>query len=670
MTRSILVTSALPYANGPIHLGHMLEHVQSDIFVRFQRMRGHKTYFVCADDTHGTGIMLNAEAEGTTPEAHIEVVAAAHRADFQDFLISYDCYHSTHSEENKALSETIYLRLKENNAIRKASVAQLYDEQKSLFLADRFVKGTCPKCGAPDQYGDNCDQCSATYAATDLIEPKSTLSGTTPVIRDSEHIFFKLSDETEFLKRWTSSGTLQEAVKNKIDEWLDDGLHDWDISRDAPYFGFEIPGEPGKYFYVWLDAPIGYMGSFRFLCDAIPNLDFDEFWGPDSTAEVHHFIGKDIINFHTLFWPAMLNRSGFRTPTRVQVHGFITINGEKMSKSKGTFITARDYLEHLSPEYLRYYYASKLSNSVSDMDINLEDFQQKVNADLVGKVVNIASRCAGFIHKQFDSTLSQQVETPLFALISAKHETIAELYEQCEYSKAMREIMALADQANQFIAEEAPWQLIKSDDTRERAHQVCSDGLNLFRLLIIYLKPVLPALAARAEAFLNVAPLSWQDHAGQLTGHRINPFNPLLARLEAKQVEALVSVPVEAANPAIDREAADDSTDSAIIDIDTFNQVDLRIARVIAAKPVEGADKLLELTLDLGDHERRVFSGIKSAYQPDSLEGKLTVVVANLAPRKMKFGVSEGMVLAAGPGGADIFLISPDSGATPGMKVT
>ena len=670
MTRSILVTSALPYANGPIHLGHMLEHVQSDIFVRFQRMRGHKTYFVCADDTHGTGIMLNAEAEGTTPEAHIEVVAAAHRADFQDFLISYDCYHSTHSEENKALSETIYLRLKENNAIRKASVAQLYDEEKSLFLADRFVKGNCPKCGAPDQYGDNCDQCSATYAATDLIDPKSTLSGTTPVIRDSEHIFFKLSEETEFLKRWTSSGTLQEAVKNKINEWLDDGLHDWDISRDAPYFGFEIPGEPGKYFYVWLDAPIGYMGSFRFLCNATSNLDFDEFWAPDSTAEVHHFIGKDIINFHTLFWPAMLNLSGFRTPTRVQVHGFITINGEKMSKSKGTFITARDYLEHLSPEYLRYYYASKLSNSVSDMDINLEDFQQKVNADLVGKVVNIASRCAGFIHKQFDSTLSQQVETPLFALIAAKAEAIAELYEQCEYSKAMREIMALADQANQFIAEEAPWQLIKSDDTRERAHQVCSDGLNLFRLLMIYLKPVLPALAARAETFLNVAPLTWQDHVSQLTGHRINPFNPLLARLEAKQVEALVSVPDEASNAAMIQGASEDSTNPAVIDIDTFSQVDLRVARVIRAKPVEGADKLLELTLDLGDHERRVFSGIKSAYNPDALEGKLTVVVANLAPRKMKFGVSEGMVLAAGPGGADIFLISPDSGATPGMKVT
>ena len=670
MTRSILVTSALPYANGPIHLGHMLEHVQSDIFVRFQRMRGHKTYFVCADDTHGTGIMLNAEAEGTTPEAHIEVVAAAHRADFQDFLISYDCYHSTHSEENKALSETIYLRLKENNAIRKASVAQLYDEEKSLFLADRFVKGNCPKCGAPDQYGDNCDQCSATYAATDLIDPKSTLSGTTPVIRDSEHIFFKLSEETEFLKRWTSSGTLQEAVKNKINEWLDDGLHDWDISRDAPYFGFEIPGEPGKYFYVWLDAPIGYMGSFRFLCNATSNLDFDEFWGPDSTAEVHHFIGKDIINFHTLFWPAMLNLSGFRTPTRVQVHGFITINGEKMSKSKGTFITARDYLEHLSPEYLRYYYASKLSNSVSDMDINLEDFQQKVNADLVGKVVNIASRCAGFIHKQFDSTLSQQVETPLFALIAAKAEAIAELYEQCEYSKAMREIMALADQANQFIAEEAPWQLIKSDDTRERAHQVCSDGLNLFRLLMIYLKPVLPALAARAETFLNVAPLTWQDHVSELTGHRINPFNPLLARLEAKQVEALVSVPDEASNAAMIQGASEDSTNPAVIDIDTFSQVDLRVARVIRAKPVEGADKLLELTLDLGDHERRVFSGIKSAYNPDALEGKLTVVVANLAPRKMKFGVSEGMVLAAGPGGADIFLISPDSGATPGMKVT
>jgi len=670
VTRSILVTSALPYANGPIHLGHMLEHVQSDIFVRFQRMRGHKTYFVCADDTHGTGIMLNAEAEGTTPEAHIEVVAAAHRADFQDFLISYDCYHSTHSEENKALSETIYLRLKENNAIRKASVAQLYDEEKSLFLADRFVKGNCPKCGAPDQYGDNCDQCSATYAATDLIDPKSTLSGTTPVIRDSEHIFFKLSEETEFLKRWTSSGTLQEAVKNKINEWLDDGLHDWDISRDAPYFGFEIPGEPGKYFYVWLDAPIGYMGSFRFLCNATSNLDFDEFWAPDSTAEVHHFIGKDIINFHTLFWPAMLNLSGFRTPTRVQVHGFITINGEKMSKSKGTFITARNYLEHLSPEYLRYYYASKLSNSVSDMDINLEDFQQKVNADLVGKVVNIASRCAGFIHKQFDSTLSQQVETPLFALIAAKAEAIAELYEQCEYSKAMREIMALADQANQFIAEEAPWQLIKSDDTRERAHQVCSDGLNLFRLLMIYLKPVLPALAARAETFLNVAPLTWQDHVSQLTGHRINPFNPLLARLEAKQVEALVSVPDEASNAAMIQGASEDSTNPAVIDIDTFSQVDLRVARVIRAKPVEGADKLLELTLDLGDHERRVFSGIKSAYNPDALEGKLTVVVANLAPRKMKFGVSEGMVLAAGPGGADIFLISPDSGATPGMKVT
>lgn len=636
-------------------------------------MRGHRTYFVCADDTHGTGIMLNAEAKGTTPEAHIQAVAAEHRADFQDFLISYDCYHSTHSEENKALSETIYLRLKDNQAIRKASVAQLYDEEKSLFLADRFVKGRCPKCGAEDQYGDNCDQCSATYAATDLVEPRSTLSGTTPVIRDSEHIFFKLSDETEFLRNWTSSGTLQEAVKNKIDEWLDEGLHDWDISRDAPYFGFEIPGEPGKYFYVWLDAPIGYMGSFRFLCNETPDLDFDEFWQPDSKAEVHHFIGKDIINFHTLFWPAMLNLSGFRTPTRVQVHGFITINGEKMSKSKGTFITARDYLDHLAPEYLRYYYASKLSNSVSDMDINLEDFQQKVNADLVGKVVNIASRCAGFIHKQFDSTLSERVQTPLQASMMAQGDLIASLYEQCEYSKAMREIMALADQANQYIAEEAPWQLIKSDDTRSRAHQVCSDGLNLFRLLVIYLKPVLPGLAERAEQFLNVAPFKWEDITTELTSHVINPFNPLLARLEAKQVEKLVSAPDPAPNetkqerqkPAATAEASSD-----VIDIDTFNQVDLRVARVVTAQPVEGADKLLELTLDLGDHERRVFSGIKSAYDPASLEGKLTVVVANLAPRKMKFGVSEGMVLAAGPGGEEIFLISPDSGATPGMKVT
>lgn len=670
MTRSILVTSALPYANGPIHLGHMLEHVQSDIFVRFQRMQGHETYFVCADDTHGTGIMLHAEAQGMTPEAHIDAVASDHRADFSDFMISYDCYHSTHSPENQALSESIYLALKSAGSIRKASVAQLYDEEKSLFLADRFVQGTCPKCGATDQYGDNCDQCSATYAATDLIEPKSTLSGSTPVVRDSDHIFFKLSDQTNFLREWTTSGTLQEAVKNKINEWLDDGLHDWDISRDAPYFGFEIPGEPGKYFYVWLDAPIGYMGSFRALCDHRQDIDFDSFWGPDSAAEVHHFIGKDIINFHTLFWPAMLKQAGYRTPTRVQVHGFITINGEKMSKSKGTFITARHYLDTLSPEYLRYYYASKLSSGVTDMDINLEDFQQKVNADLVGKVVNIASRCAGFINKQFGGHLCALVQTDVFDAMTVKAGEIAALYEQCDYSKAMREIMTLADQANQFIAEEAPWTLIKNDDTKARAHQVCSDGLNLFRLLMVYLKPVMPGLAERAEQFLNIEPLSWRDLESPLCDHTINPFTPLLARLDQKQVDLLVA-PAESTSSPQSTETKTDATDGAeSIGIETFAKVDLRVAKIVRAAPVEGADKLLELTLDVGDHTRTVFSGIKSAYAPADLEGKLTVLVANLQPRKMKFGVSEGMVLAAGPGGEDIFLISPDEGARPGMSVT
>ena len=666
--RRILVTSALPYANGAIHLGHMLEHVQTDIFVRFQRLQGHECIYVCADDVHGTAVMLNAQAAGQTPLDYAAEITKAHIQDFQAFQISHDCYDSTHSKDNEQLSAEIYSRLLASGNIEKAAVEQLFDTEKGLFLADRFVVGGCPSCKTPEQYGDNCDACGATYAATDLIDPRSKLSGSKPELRTSEHIFFALSKHTEFLKTWTQSGTLHPAVTNKLSEWLDTGLQNWDISRDAPYFGFEIPGEPGKYFYVWLDAPIGYISSFKRYC-AGHGIDYEDYWRADSDCEVHHFIGKDIVNFHALFWPAMLSAADFRTPTKVNVHGFLTINGEKMSKSKGTFINARTYLDQLSPEYLRYYFAAKLNPSVADLDLNLEDFVQKVNADLVGKVANIASRCAGFINKQFGGVMNASTGTPLIGQFQSAANEIADLYEAREFSKAMRVIMGLADQANQFIAEEQPWQLIKNPETRDRAEAVCADGLNLFRLLTLYLKPVLPGLAERAEAFLAIEPLTWADHNTQLEGHTIAAFQPLIQRIELAQVQAMIEIEQAQGQPAPSTEVAGTPKEDTI-DIAAFAQVDLRVARIVAAEAVVGADKLLALTLDVGDHQRNVFSGIKSAYQPEDLIGKLTVLVANLAPRKMKFGLSEGMILAAGPGGSDIFLISPDSGATPGMKVS
>lgn len=670
--RRLLVTSALPYANGPIHLGHILEHTQTDIFVRFQRMRNHECVYVCADDVHGTAVMLNAEAAGQDPLDYALAITEAHKVDFAAFDISHDWYDTTHSSENRALATSIYERLRASGNIKKSDVAQLFDPQKGLFLADRFVIGECPKCHASDQYGDNCDACGATYAATDLINPISKLSGVTPELKTSEHVFFALSQHAEFLSAWTTSGALHPAIANKLSEWLESGLQDWDISRDAPYFGFEIPEEPGKYFYVWLDAPIGYISASQQYCDQ-QGMDYEEFWRSDSTAEVHHFIGKDIINFHALFWPALLKAANLRTPTKVHAHGFLTVNGEKMSKSKGTFINANTYLTHLPAGYLRYYFASKLNANIADIDLNLEDFVQKVNVDLVGKVANIASRCAGFINKQFEGQLRASTGTPLLAETQAAAELIAEHYENLAFSKAMRVIMGLADQANQFIAEQQPWKLIKQPETRDQAAAVCADGINLFRLLALYLKPVLPQFATQSEAFLNVPPLTWADHQHLLTDHAIKPFKPLIERIELAQVEAIVTAERQAAEslqvPEVDKNSTDQPSD-AFINIDAFAAIDLRVAKILDATAVEGADKLLALTLDVGDHQRTVFSGIKSAYSPEELQGKYTVLVANLAPRKMKFGVSEGMVLAAGPGGEDIFLIAPDAGAKPGMKVS
>lgn len=670
--RRLLVTSALPYANGPIHLGHILEHTQTDIFVRFQRMRNHECVYVCADDVHGTAVMLNAEAAGQDPLDYALAITEAHKVDFAAFDISHNWYDTTHSSENRALATSIYERLRASGNIKKSDVAQLFDPQKGLFLADRFVIGECPKCHASDQYGDNCDACGATYAATDLINPISKLSGVTPELKTSEHVFFALSQHAEFLSAWTTSGALHPAIANKLSEWLESGLQDWDISRDAPYFGFEIPEEPGKYFYVWLDAPIGYISASQQYCDQ-QGIDYEDFWRSDSTAEVHHFIGKDIINFHALFWPALLKAANLRTPTKVHAHGFLTVNGEKMSKSKGTFINANTYLTHLPAGYLRYYFASKLNANIADIDLNLEDFVQKVNVDLVGKVANIASRCAGFINKQFEGQLRATTGTPLLAETQAAAELIAEHYENLAFSKAMRVIMGLADQANQFIAEQQPWKLIKQPETRDQAAAVCADGINLFRLLALYLKPVLPQFATQSEAFLNVPPLTWADHQHLLTDHAIKPFKPLIERIELAQVEAIVTAERQAAEslqvPEVDKNSTDQPSD-AFINIDAFAAIDLRVAKILDATAVEGADKLLALTLDVGDHQRTVFSGIKSAYSPEELQGKYTVLVANLAPRKMKFGVSEGMVLAAGPGGEDIFLITPDAGAKPGMKVS
>ncbi|AJQ50855.1 MULTISPECIES: methionine--tRNA ligase [Pseudomonas] len=674
--RQILVTSALPYANGSIHLGHMLEYIQTDMWVRFQKMRGNQCIYVCADDAHGSAIMLRAEKEGITPEQLIANVQAEHTGDFADFLVEFDNFHSTHSEENRELSSLIYTRLREAGHIATRSVTQYFDPEKGMFLADRFIKGTCPKCAAEDQYGDNCEKCGATYAPTELKNPKSAISGATPVLRDSQHFFFKLPDFQAMLQQWTRSGTLQDAVANKLAEWLDSGLQEWDISRDAPYFGFEIPGEPGKYFYVWLDAPIGYMASFKNLCARRPELDFDAFWKEDSKAELYHFIGKDIVNFHALFWPAMLEGAGFRKPTAVNVHGYLTVNGAKMSKSRGTFIKARTYLDHLQPEYLRYYYAAKLGRGVDDLDLNLEDFVQKVNSDLVGKVVNIASRCAGFIHKGNEGVMVAGDAAPeLTEAFLAAAPSIAEAYEGRDFGRAMREIMALADRANAWIADKAPWSLAKQEGKQDEVQAICAQGINLFRQLVIFLKPVLPVLAADAEAFLNVAPLAWNDHQSRLENHPLNPFKALMSRIEPAKVEAMIAaskedlLAAEAKAPAGNGELTKDPL-SAEIEFDTFAAVDLRVALIVKAEAVAGADKLLQLTLDIGDERRNVFSGIKSAYpDPSKLEGRLTMMVANLKPRKMRFGVSEGMVMAAGPGGEEIYLLSPDSGAKPGQRI-
>ncbi|MBD8754599.1 methionine--tRNA ligase [Pseudomonas coleopterorum] len=676
--RKILVTSALPYANGSIHLGHMLEYIQTDMWVRFQKHRGNQCVYVCADDAHGSAIMLRAEKEGITPEQLIANVKAEHSADFADFLVDFDNFHSTHSEENRELSSEIYLKLREAGHIAQRSVTQYFDPQKQMFLADRFIKGTCPKCAAPDQYGDNCEKCGATYAPTELKDPKSAISGATPVLKDSQHFFFKLPDFQQMLEGWTRSGTLQDAVANKIAEWLEAGLQEWDISRDAPYFGFEIPGEPGKYFYVWLDAPIGYMASFKNLCARRPELDFDAYWGKDSTAELYHFIGKDIINFHALFWPAMLEGAGYRKPTALNVHGFLTVNGEKMSKSRGTFIKARTYLDHLAPEYLRYYFASKLGRGVDDLDVNLDDFVQKVNSDLVGKVVNIASRCAGFVHKGNNGVLVAANAAPELtqAFLDATP-SIAEAYEVRDFARAMREIMALADRANAWIAEKAPWSLAKQEGRADEVQAVCAVGINLFRQLVIFLKPVLPELAREAERFLNVEPLTWNDHTTWLAEHSLNPFQALMTRIDPVKVQAMtdaskqdLAAAQDPAAPATGNGELVKDPLAAEIDFDAFAAVDLRVALILKAEAVEGADKLLRLTLDIGDEQRNVFSGIKSAYpDPAALEGRLTMMIANLKPRKMRFGISEGMVMAAGPGGEEIYLLSPDSGAKPGQRI-
>jgi len=742
MTRKILVTSALPYANGSIHLGHLVEYIQTDIWVRFQRMLGNTCYYVCADDTHGTPVMLRAEKEGITPEQLIARVAEEHKADFAAFHVKFDNYGSTHSVETKKFAETIYKKLRDAGLIEKRSIEQFYDPIKQMFLPDRFIKGECPKCGAKDQYGDNCEACGAAYAPTEVKNPYSAVSGAKPELRDSDHYFFKLSDPRcqKFLREWTTSGTLQPEAANKMQEWLGSGdenkLSDWDISRDAPYFGFEIPDAPGKYFYVWLDAPVGYMGSFKQLCEQ-KGINFDDYWKPGSDADLYHFIGKDILYFHALFWPAMLENAGFRTPTKLFAHGFLTVNGEKMSKSRGTFITAKSYTDHIkNTEYLRYYYASKLNGTMEDLDLNLEDLVAKVNSDLIGKYINIASRCAGFISKRFDGKLADKLvdrwlrrqleeiahttvtngqidlnekmlinesirlpsELDLIELLPKMQMTafqIAAHYEQRDFARAIRQIMELTDKCNTYVDRLAPWALAKNFEANaERIHVGCSIALNAFRLLTIYLKPVLPNLAIKAEAFLNTQPLEWSDAQSLLSfGHCINEYKHLMTRLDPKLIEAMVAANQESLKPMTEShsparyaeaqqhspspqpsplkgEGENVGAGTPIISIDDFSKVDLRVAKIVNAEHVEGAEKLLKLTLDIGEEKpRTVFAGIKSVYDPEKLKGRMTVMVANLAPRKMKFGLSEGMVLAASGDTPGLFILSPDDGAQPGMQI-
>jgi methionyl-tRNA synthetase len=678
--RRILVTSALPFANGPLHLGYILEAVQTDIWVRFQKLRGHECYYVCADDTHGTPIMLKAQSEGITPEQLIAQVNIEHKRDLDEMLIGLDNFGSTHSAENQALCNRMYLTVREAGYIDRRSVRQAYDQSANMFLPDRYVRGTCPVCGTADQYGDNCENCGSTYTPADLKNPVSAVTGTVPVWRDSEHYFFKLSAFEPALHSWVRSGAVQESVVRKLDEWFTQGLRDWDISRDAPYFGFEIPDAPGKYFYVWFDAPIGYLASFAQLCGR-SGLKFDDFFAADSSAELHHFIGKDILYFHTLFWPAVLQGAKMRRPTAVHAHGFLTINGQKMSKSRGTFITARKYLQNFPAEYLRYYFAAKLGTGIDDMDMNLDEFATRLNSEIVGKLVNIASRCAGFITRTSAGKLAEALaDRDLYAEFVSAGDSIAKSYDSRDTAAAIRDIMALCDRANQYVDSRKPWMLAKDPKNAAEVQSVCTQALNLFRVLMIYLQPVLPNMAARACTFFQEPGWTWAAAAAPLLSTSINAYEALAVRLDPKSVARLVEpdapAPPRAQAPnhggASDAAtlAAATSVEGNQISIDDFLRIDLRVAKVLAAEFIVGADKLLKLRIDVGElGERQIFAGIRAAYDPATLVGRLIVVVANLEPRTMRFGVSEGMMLAAGPGGKDIFALSPDSGATPGMRV-
>ena len=683
MTRKILVTSALPYANGSIHLGHMVEHIQTDIWVRFQKLRGHECYYCCADDTHGTPVMLAAQKQGIAPEDMIAKVREEHLADFTGFFIGYDNYYSTHSPENKQFSQDIYRALKANGKIESRVIEQLFDPEKQMFLPDRFVKGECPKCHAQDQYGDNCEVCGTTYSPTELINPYSAVSGAKPELRESEHFFFKLGECADFLKAWTSGNNphdgkphLQPEALNKMKEWLGEGeettLSDWDISRDAPYFGFEIPDAPGKYFYVWLDAPVGYMASFKNLCDRI-GVDFDEYFKADSQTEMYHFIGKDILYFHALFWPAMLHFSGHRAPTGVYAHGFLTVDGQKMSKSRGTFITAKSYLEQgLNPEWMRYYIAAKLNSKIEDIDLNLQDFISRVNSDLVGKYVNIAARASGFIAKRFEGRLKDVADSELLAKLTAQSEAIAECYESREYAKALRDIMALADIVNEYVDANKPWELAKQEGQDERLHEVCSELINAFTMLTAYLAPVLPKVAENAAKFLNLEAITWANTRETLGEHAINKYEHLMQRVEQKQVDDLI----EANKQSIAAAAApvEDSKYEKVAEqasFDDFMKIDMRVAKVLNCEAVEGSTKLLKFDLDFGFEKRIIFSGIAASYpNPAELNGRMVIAVANFAPRKMaKFGVSEGMILSAATAEGKLKLLDVDAGAQPGDKV-
>lgn len=683
MTRKILVTSALPYANGSIHLGHMVEHIQTDVWVRFQKLRGHECYYCCADDTHGTPVMLAAQKQGIAPEDMIAKVREEHLADFTDFGIGYDNYYSTHSPENKQFSQDIYRALKANGKIESRVIEQLFDPEKQMFLPDRFVKGECPKCHAQDQYGDNCEVCGTTYSPTELINPYSAVSGAKPELRESEHFFFKLGECADFLKAWTSGNNphdgkphLQAEALNKMKEWLGEGeettLSDWDISRDAPYFGFEIPDAPGKYFYVWLDAPVGYMASFKNLCDRI-GVDFDEYFKADSQTEMYHFIGKDILYFHALFWPAMLHFSGHRAPTGVYAHGFLTVDGQKMSKSRGTFITAKSYLEQgLNPEWMRYYIAAKLNSKIEDIDLNLQDFISRVNSDLVGKYVNIAARASGFIAKRFESRLKDVADSALLAKLTAQSEAIAECYESREYAKALRDIMALADIVNEYVDANKPWELAKQEGQDARLHEVCSELINAFTMLTAYLAPVLPQTAANAARFLNLDAITWANTRVTLGEHAINKYEHLMQRVEQKQVDDLI----EANKQSIQTTLApvEDSKYEKVAEqagFDDFMKIDMRVAKVLNCEAVEGSTKLLKFDLDFGFEKRIIFSGIAAFYpNPAELNGRMVIAVANFAPRKMaKFGVSEGMILSAATADGKLKLLDVDAGAQPGDKV-